>query len=69
MTDMMNLQLEHWTHLHTLLQVCACVVQCVALFCSVLQCVAVCRMQCAALFCSVLQCVAVCCSVLQCVAV
>jgi len=35
--------------------------QCVAVFCSVLQRVAVC--------CSVLQCVAVCCSVLQCVAV
>ena len=37
-----------------------CVLQCVAVCCSVLQCVAVC--------CSVLQCVAiVCCSVLQCV--
>ena len=35
-----------------------CVLQCVAVCCSVLQCVAVC--------CSVLQCVAVCCSVLQC---
>ena len=34
-----------------------CVLQCVAVCCSVLQCVAVC--------CSVLQCVAVCCSVLQ----
>ena len=34
-----------------------CVMQCVAVCCSVLQCVAVC--------CSVLQCVAVCCSVLQ----
>ena len=38
-----------------------CVLQCVAVCCSVLQCVAVC--------CSVKQCVAVCCSVLQCVAV
>ena len=38
----------------------ACVLQCVAVYCSVLQCVAVC--------CSVLQCVAVCCSVLRCVA-
>ena len=38
-----------------------CVLQCVAVCCSVLQCVAVC--------CNVLQCVAVCCSVLQCVAV
>ena len=37
-----------------------CMLQCVALCCSVLQCVVVC--------CSVLQCVAVCCSVLQCVA-
>ena len=44
------------TSLHT-----SCVMQCVAVCCSVLQCVAVC--------CSVLQCVAVCCSVLQCVAV
>jgi len=35
-----------------------CVLQCVAVCCSVLQCVAVC--------CSVLQCVAVCCGVLQC---
>jgi len=35
-----------------------CVLQRVAVYCSVLQCVAVC--------CSVLQCVAVCCSVLQC---
>jgi len=34
-----------------------CVLQCVAVCCSVLQCVAVC--------CSVLQCVAVCCSLLQ----
>jgi len=34
-----------------------CVLQCVAVCCSVLQCVAVC--------CSVLQCVAVCCSMLQ----
>ena len=38
-----------------------CVLQCVAVCCSVLQCVVVC--------CSVLQCVAVCCSMLQCVAV
>jgi len=38
-----------------------CMLQCVAVCCSVLQCVAVC--------CSVLQCVAVCRSVLQCVAV
>jgi len=38
-----------------------CVLRCVAVCCSVLQCAAVC--------CRVLQCVAVCCSVLQCVAV
>ena len=38
-----------------------CVLQCVAVCCSILQCVAVC--------CSVLQCVAVCCCELQCVAV
>ena len=38
-----------------------CMLQCVAVYCSVLQCVAVC--------CSVLQCVAECCSVLPCVAV
>ena len=37
-----------------------CVLQCVAVWCSVLQCGAVC--------CSVLQCVTVCCSVLQCIA-
>ena len=57
--------------------------QCVAVRCSVLQCVAVCCSvlqscsgriqqqdeQCVAVRCSVLQCVAVCCSVLQCVAV
>jgi len=53
--------------------------QCVAVFCSGLQCfvcsvlqfVAVCCsvLQCVAVCCSVLQCVAVCCSVLQCVAV
>jgi len=62
-----------------------CVLQCVAVWCSVLQfvavccsvccsvlpCVAVCCsvVQCGAVRCSVLQCVAVCCSVLQCVAV
>jgi len=51
------------------------VLQCVAVCCSVLQCVAlsVCCsvLQCLAVCCivSVLQCVAVCCSVLQCVAV
>jgi len=51
------------------------VLQCVAVCCSVLQCVAVeCMyllsvLQCVAVCCSVLQCVAVCCSVLQCVAV
>ena len=57
------------------LQVCLCVLQCDAwrmiaqhrvlqcgaVWCSVVRCVAVC--------CSVLQCVAVCCSVLQCVGV
>jgi len=57
--------------------------QCGAVWCSVVQCVAVCRswcalgtsagccsvLQCVAVCCSVLQCVAVCCSVLQCVAV
>ena len=49
----------------------SCVLQCVAVCCSVLQCVAVCGsvLQCVAVCCSVLQCVAVCCSVLQCVAV
>ena len=46
-------EITHFQHL--------CVLQCVAVCCSVLQCVAVC--------CSVLQYVAVCCSVLQCVAV
>jgi len=47
-----------------------CVLQCVAVCCSVLQFVAVCCsvLQCVAVCCSVLQCVAVCCSVLQCVA-
>ena len=58
-------------------------VQCVAVWCSVLQCVAVCslicnstdlslsepKVQCVAVCCSLLQCVAVCCRVLQCVAV
>jgi len=50
--------------------------QCVAVCCSVLQCVAKyradfggCVLQCVAVCCSVLQCVAVCCSVSQCVAV
>jgi len=54
--------------------------QCVAVCCSVLQCVVyVCECTCRCLFelsksniaehCSMLQCVAVCCSVLQCVAV
>ena len=44
-----------------------CVLQCVAVCCSVLQCVAVCRSvsQCVAVCCSVWQCVTVCCSVLQ----
>ena len=48
-----------------------CVLQCVAVCCSVLQCVTVCCsvLQCVAVCCSVLQCVAVCYSVLQCVAV
>jgi len=48
-----------------------CVLQCVAVCCSVLQCVAVyCSvMQCTAVCGSVLQCGVVCCSVLQCVAV
>jgi len=49
-----------------------CVLQCVAVCCSVLQCVAVCcclmryskGRLCVAVCCSVLQCVAVCCSVL-----
>ena len=45
------------------------VLQCVAVRCSVLQCVAVCCsvLQGVAVCCSVLQCVAACCSVLQCV--
>ena len=44
-----------------------CLLQCVAVCCSVLQCVAVCCsvLQCVAVCCSVLRCVAVCCSVLQ----
>ena len=47
--------------------VCCSVVQCGAVCCSVVQCVAVCRsvLQCGAVCCSVVQCVAVCCSVLQ----
>jgi len=50
---------------------CHCMLQCVAVWCSVVQCVAVCCsvLQCVAVCCSVLQCVAVCCGVLQCVAV
>jgi len=59
----------------------SCVLQCVAVRCSVLQCgalwcsvvqwvVACCGvLQCAAVCCSVLQCVALCCSVLQCDAI
>jgi len=48
-----------------------CLLQCVAVCCSVLQCdVACCSLlQCVAASCSVLQRVAACCSVLQCVAV
>jgi len=48
-----------------------CVLQCVAVCCSVLQSVAVCCsvLQCVAVCCSVLQCVAVCCRVLQCVSI
>jgi len=48
-----------------------CVLQCVAVCCSVLQCVAVCCcvLLCVAVRCCLLQCVAVCCRVLQCVAV
>jgi len=48
-----------------------CVLQCVAVCCSVLQCVAVCCsvLQCVAVSCSVLQCVAMCYGVLQCVAI
>jgi len=51
--------------------VCCSVVQCVAVWCSVVQCVAVwCSvLQYVAVWCSVVQCVAVCCSVLQCGAV
>jgi len=46
-----------------------CVLQCVAVRCSVMQCDAVCCgvLQCAAVCCSVLQCAAVCCSVCCCV--
>ena len=53
---------------HTMMVAPHCVLQCVAVCCSVLQCVAVCCsvLQCAAVSCSVLQCAAVCCSVLQC---
>ena len=48
-----------------------CMLQCVAVRCSVLQCVAVrcCVLQCVAVCCSALQCVAVHCKALQCVAV
>jgi len=47
------------------------VMQCVAVWCSALQCDAVrfSVMQCVAVWCSALQCDAVCCSVMQCVAV
>jgi len=59
------------------LQVCSCVLQCVAVCCNVLQCVAVCcrvvlcvlqhgRRACARAA-GMFMCVAVCCSVLQCV--
>jgi len=41
---------------------------CIAVCCSVLQCVAVCVAVCCSVLQCVLQCVAVCCSVLQCVA-
>ena len=47
------------------------VLQCVAVCCSVLQCVAgymTCYTSCLVVCCSMLQCVAVCCSVLQCAA-
>ena len=51
--------------------VCCFVLQCIAVYCSVLQCIAVCCfvLQCIAVYCSVLQCIAVCCSVLQYIAV
>jgi len=51
--------------------VCFSALQCVAVRCSVFQCVAVCcsALQCAAVRCSVLQCVAVCFRALQCVSV
>jgi len=47
------------------------VLQSVAVWCSVLPCVAVCGsiLECVAVRCSVLPCVAACCSMLQCVAV
>jgi len=50
---------------------CCSVLQCVALWYSVLQCVTVCCrvLKSVAEFCSLLHCVALCCSVLQCVAV
>ena len=57
---------------------CCSVLQRVAVYCSVLQCVAVSKYDvnrslstqiCDVMCCSMLQCVAVCCSVLQCVAV
>ena len=50
---------------------CRRALQCVVVYCSVLQRVAACLsvLQCVAVCYSVLQCVAVCCSVLQCVAV
>ena len=45
------------------------VLQCVAVFCSVLHCVLSSVLQCIAVYYSVLQCIAVCCGVLQFVAV
>jgi len=76
-THLWNFLVDFFNHL----PVEPCMLQCVAVCCSVLQCVAVCCsvLQCVAVFCSVLKCVAVCfrvfrcvsvyCSVLQCVAV
>jgi len=57
--------------MHTRVPRRMCVLQCVAVCCSVHTRVPrrMCVLQCVAVGCSVLQCVAVCCSVLQCVAV
>ena len=67
LTACQSLQLPS-NKLMSLYEQVACMLQCVAVCCSVLQCIGVCCsvLQCVAVCCSVLLCVAVCCSVLQC---